>query len=483
MARQSINRGAIANDGQGDSLRDGADKVNANFSEIYSVLGDGNNLLTTDIDFGNNKLLFANYVETLSDLSDIDATNYEGLLIHVHETGAIHFAHSGSWAKLLADTSSGNPAGYTDPLNTVAYSGNYNDLSNRPSIPSSITDLSDITDGSSGQVLSTDGTGNFTFRDVEATSVAFANITSRPTTITGYGITDAFSGDYNALTNKPTLFDGDYDTLTNKPTIPVDVNDLTDIDNLLFDGVYTSLDNRPVIPADLNDLTDTDNLLFSRSYTDLTDKPTSFSALTSLQMALGVEIDEFSNDTAMTDNSTTALVTERAVKTFVTTQIAAIPAPTTLNGNVVGDVKGSVFADDSTLMVDAVSGIFTGNLNGSVFADDSTLLVDGVNGKLVGDYENGTSVINNTSVTSYDLVALQDANINDLYVSNKIYGGATGSIKNVQIASTAPSNSTGATGDVAGMVAFDASYIYYCTANYDGSTNIWKRVALSGDTW
>lgn len=157
-------------------------------------------------------------------------------------------------------------------------------------------------------------------------------------------------------------------------------------------------------------------------------------------------------------------------------------------GTLQADIKGDVYGLDSSLIIDAengnITGKLTGDVTGSVFADDSTLLVDSVNGKLVGDYENGSSVINNTSVTSYDLVALQDANINDLYVSNKIYGGATGSIKNVQIASTAPSNSTGATGDRAGMIAFDSSYIYYCTTTYtDGVANIWKRVTWSGDTW
>jgi len=30
----------------------------------------------------------------------------------------------------------------------------------------------------------------------------------------------SFSGDYNDLTNKPTLFSGNYNDLTNKPTIP-----------------------------------------------------------------------------------------------------------------------------------------------------------------------------------------------------------------------------------------------------------------------
>ena len=35
MALQNINIGALANDGTGDTLRQGADKVNSNFAEIY----------------------------------------------------------------------------------------------------------------------------------------------------------------------------------------------------------------------------------------------------------------------------------------------------------------------------------------------------------------------------------------------------------------------------------------------------------------
>jgi hypothetical protein len=49
---------------------------------------------------------------------------------------------------------------------------------------------------------------------------------------------------------------------------------------------------------------------------------------------------------------------------------------------------------------------------------------------------------------------------------------------------TVPAHSYGAAGDVAGMVAFDSTYIYYCTANYvNNSTNIWKRTAHGTGTW
>ena len=41
MAKSLINRGSVANDGTGDNLRAGAEKVNSNFTEIYTAIGDG----------------------------------------------------------------------------------------------------------------------------------------------------------------------------------------------------------------------------------------------------------------------------------------------------------------------------------------------------------------------------------------------------------------------------------------------------------
>ncbi len=48
--------------------------------------------------------------------------------------------------------------------------------------------------------------------------------------------------------------------------------------------------------------------------------------------------------------------------------------------------------------------------------------------------------------------------------------------------SKTPATSVGSAGDSAGMIAWNGSYIYVCTANYDGTTNIWKRAAI-GSTW
>lgn len=44
-----------------------------------------------------------------------------------------------------------------------------------------------------------------------------------------------------------------------------------------------------------------------------------------------------------------------------------------------------------------------------------------------------------------------------------------------------PASNVGSAGDVSGMIAWDASYIYVCVGTYNGSAVIWKRATLG--TW
>ena len=54
----------------------------------------------------------------------------------------------------------------------------------------------------------------------------------------------------------------------------------------------------------------------------------------------------------------------------------------------------------------------------------------------------------------------------------------------ITIISSAPAHSYGVPGDKLGMLAFDSSFIYYCTANYANiSTDIWKRTPHGSGTW
>ena len=42
-----------------------------------------------------------------------------------------------------------------------------------------------------------------------------------------------------------------------------------------------------------------------------------------------------------------------------------------------------------------------------------------------------------------------------------------------------PATNVGAAGDYAGKKAYNATHFYICTAAYDGSTAIWRRVAIA----
>jgi hypothetical protein len=59
----------------------------------------------------------------------------------------------------------------------------------------------------------------------------------------------------------------------------------------------------------------------------------------------------------------------------------------TITVDPVFDLRGSVFADDSTVMVDAVSGTLRGIFIGSVFTDSSTQIIDGNTATVYGNIE------------------------------------------------------------------------------------------------
>lgn len=143
------------------------------------------------------------------------------------------------------------------------FSGNYNDLTNKPAAATvtetglmSATDktkLEGIAAGAEVNVnadwTATTGDGLILNKPV-LFSGSFADLINKPTTIIGYGITDAFSGSYSDLTNKPTLFDGTWYSLTGKPTFAT----------VATSGSYNDLLNKPT--------------LFSGAFADLTGKPT-----------------------------------------------------------------------------------------------------------------------------------------------------------------------------------------------------------------
>lgn len=46
-----------------------------------------------------------------------------------------------------------------------------------------------------------------------------------------------------------------------------------------------------------------------------------------------------------------------------------------------------------------------------------------------------------------------------------------------------PLDPSGTVGDTAGMYAYDNTYFYVCIAEYDATTEIWKRIAFDSTPW
>ena len=61
MAKQSIGLGTTANDGTGDTLRAGGDKVNDNFTELYNALGNGTTIAANTGTLVSNAYAIATY--------------------------------------------------------------------------------------------------------------------------------------------------------------------------------------------------------------------------------------------------------------------------------------------------------------------------------------------------------------------------------------------------------------------------------------
>lgn len=192
--------------------------------------------------------------------------------------------------------------------NKSDFSGSYNDLTDKPNIPSK---TSDLTNDSEFITKSVDDLDNYTLTN------ELANV--------------AFSGNYNDLSNKPTLANvatsGNYNDLSNKPTIPTKTSQLTndsgyitnagvptktsqlindsgyidktvsnlsnytlssELANVATSGKYNDLTGKPSIPTQLSQLgqdsahrlvTDTEKSTwnnksdFSGNYNDLSNKP------------------------------------------------------------------------------------------------------------------------------------------------------------------------------------------------------------------
>lgn len=123
-------------------------------------------------------------------------------------------------------------------LATVATSGSYDDLTDKPTIPSltavegDVAALDTRVTAVEADVASLQGASTPNLSDlgeVSITSPSSGEVLKYNGTGWANAADSSFSGDYDDLSNKPSLFSGSYADLTNKPTIPSALDDLSDV--------------------------------------------------------------------------------------------------------------------------------------------------------------------------------------------------------------------------------------------------------------
>ena len=272
----NINANSLNVDGNitGDGMTiDGGDfVVNGQFVDNAFIVDYSNNRVGINLGAGNTPQ--ANFHvkggqrwETTTGGNVLDLQHFSTYSFIYRSNGDLRLSGAGAASNnYLALTNSG---GFTFAGNTVYHTGNLD----------SILDLG-ITDGTSGQVLQTDGSGSMSFTTITGFSGAFADLSGKPTTISGYGITDAFDGAFSSLSGKPTTisgygitdaFDGAYSSLTGAPGLAAVATsgayaDLTGAPSLAAvatSGAYADLTGTPAIPSNVSDLTNDSGFITS----------------------------------------------------------------------------------------------------------------------------------------------------------------------------------------------------------------------------
>jgi hypothetical protein len=250
MAKQTINLGTGELTGDGESIRSALDKVNDNFDEVYVGLSELQPLFAYAFDGDYNSLTNKPTIPT-----DYGDHSTQGYLTSYTETDPIVGAVTGIVKADGAGNISAAVAG-TDYLTTVAFA----DVTSTPTTVAGYGITDALALGTSSTTALAGDTALF--------DGAFTSLTSKPTTIAGYGITDALAlgtSSTTALAGDTALFSGAFADLTSKPTtiagygitdaLALGTSSTTALagDTALFSGDYDDLSNKPTIPTAYTD--------------------------------------------------------------------------------------------------------------------------------------------------------------------------------------------------------------------------------------
>ena len=120
------------------------------------------------------------------------------------------------------------------------------------------------------------------------------------------------------------------------------------------------------------------------------------------------------------------------------------------------------------------------------FIDVYGLVGDPSTGLLTNSTTNGDIKVhpNGTGIVEIDQLQINDTTITPLITNGDLTLGVNGTGQvvvaddRIVINTTKTASGVGSAGDVAGSIAWDTTNLYVCTANYDGSTAVWKKLVL-----
>jgi hypothetical protein len=511
MSKQTINVGTNQDDGTGDSLRAAFVKVNDNFTEVYNELGgvalsnismSGSTISTDTADSGI--------------IIDPNGTGTITLTGNTTLTGTLDVSGALSPASLAvtAGATVGGDLGVTGTLTAGTFSPSSITISGVSNLNGDVNlgDASGDTITVTGRfdsslvpsVTETNDIGSLTlrWRDIFAQDIDGATLTTSGDATVGGNLT--VTGN-TTIGGNITIGDADTDSINVSAEL---ANDLVPNSDSLYNigssdkryltvfgdrfiGTSLEVGGLQVISNTIQSVSTNSNITINPQGTGIAIVAGQLRVDGTFQINGTQTIDMGSNriQTVATPTSSTDAATKGYVDGLASNYATAAQGATadsamqnftisgddsaaqTVNNGYAVDFNGEGLVTTSVTANKVAISVATQTLETVTNAGATT-----INGITVGSVAvDGLTITDNniTGSRSNDDIILDPAGTGTVDINSNRFRVSN---------SKTPASSVGAAGDQQGDIAWDASYIYVCTANYDSSSNIWKRVAI-GETW
>jgi len=504
MAKQTINIGTSANKGDGDPLRTAFDKINDNFDELYSATtldldSIGSNMIPTT----NGNFSLGSASKQWSDLYVKDFIYIGGTRLETDAAGNIVVSGGSLQIKDVQGDIFADDSTKVFDSATQTFTGKFEgELVGTVAADDSTV----LIDGVAGTINAGALTGALPAIDgsaltgISASSVAFSNITSKPTTLAGYGIADAYTKTEvdNAITSSvlPSGSAQSIDVVAQDSTVLVDsVNGtlnattltgaLPAIDGSALTGVTTAFSNITSTPTTLAGYGITDAATLNNmaptgavDFTGATSIDFNTATINNLEFA-----DISTTPTTLSGYGITDAYTQTQVDTAITNATSSIVIPSGSSQSI------DVVAADSTLLVDSSNGTLNSSaLTKPIDLDDNEEVRFGTDNDM-RIYHSGTTgnIDNNTGtlIISGPTVRIQDGALANTAIS-AADGIATLLFENSAKLATS-TDGVAITGKITGLTdptdAQDAATKAYVDANSGGGgSGLQSRSTATGNT-